>query len=169
MLLFVYGLRCLLARFDALCVLTFPASMYHPSVTQSVLRSCQYGFELRPLPLSSPYRDHDALLYVHNMHTGHSLAPFSDHKEWLVALRRRVTIEKVSLPPELSRDEESQHTNRANQVNQVVKQTINPSNNVRGQIAMEENETDAVKPRATRTSRVGCGTGKGDGNSKLDF
>ena len=118
-LLFLHRLRGLLHRYPAVCFLTYPPSLFSPSTLATIHHLATLSLTLHTLPPTSPYHTHDCLLHIHPQPPTHSLTPTtataataagsgSGGSHWLVQCREVVRLEKVSLPPEESRNEEGQ-------------------------------------------------------------
>ena len=96
-----------------MCLLTYPPSLLSASTVATVHHLSTLALTLHTLPPGSPYRDYDSLLRIHPQPPVHSLVSeagggASGGGEWLVECREVVRLDKVSLPPEESRNEEGQ-------------------------------------------------------------
>ena len=136
--MFLHALRALLHQHAAVCVFTLPAPLYSAAVLGTVHRLCHLALVLHDLPPSSPWAaEHCALLTVLPPAPFHTLTPVQpEHSAYLLHVSDHVRLDKLSLPPEDSRDDEEGQGTRA------------PPAKERGRVEVEDD------------SRVGAGTGK---------
>lgn len=141
-------LRGVVTASQAVCYITLPAYLHSAWFVRSVEHLCDVVVHVQSFAgaggdvSGSAFADHDGLLTLLKYPLLHSLiGQPPDTLEYLFKLRRRtLMIEKLSLPPELSRSEQS-----------VPQQQL----------------IDPLRPN--NPDSVGCGSGSGTSNSKLDF
>ena len=112
-LLFLHRLRGLLHGYPVLCLLTYPPALFSPSSIATIHYLSTLALTLHTLSLTSPYRSYDCLLHIHPQPPLHSLVSEAagaggGGSEWLVECREIMKLDKVSLPPEESRNEDGQ-------------------------------------------------------------
>ena len=112
-LLFLHRLRGLLHRYPAICLLTYPPALFSAATLATLHHFATLSLALHTLQPTSPYRQYDCLLHIHPQPPIHSLVSEAAGAsggggEWLVECREVVRLDKVSLPPEESRNEDGQ-------------------------------------------------------------
>ena len=116
----MHRLRGLLHHHPAICLLTYPPAILSAPTTSTIHHLSTLALTLHTLPPTSPYRHYDCLLTIHPQPPIHSLVSEAggggDGSEWLVECREVVRLDKVSLPPEESRNEDGQGQGLAQQV-----------------------------------------------------
>ncbi len=102
-------LRPLTARFPSVCLATLPNHIYSAEFTQRLAYFADSFLLLDSLDHDEVFADFSALLTIEKFPRINSLIGIPpEARQFLVKARRKLMVEKLALPPELSRNEESQ-------------------------------------------------------------
>lgn len=163
-LLFLHRLRGLLHRYPAVCLLTYPPALLSASTVATLHHLSTLALTLHTLPPTSPYRHYDCLLHILPQPPTHSLAGSGNggSGEWLVECREVVRLEKVSLPPEESRNEEGQgQSQQQQQLQAAVGGRERGRVEVESEVAVVGGGEKAGHRHSHAHGSIGCGSGGG--------
>lgn len=126
---FVYRLQALMRQCRAICMLTLPTTLYTADTVRRIQHICDMSLSLAEFKQSfdmytqqtATFGDFDGVLNIEKVSQLHTITPSLPHEtEYLYKMtRRKLVLERVSLPPEQSRTE-SEHTHDTKK--SVVKQ-----------------------------------------------
>jgi hypothetical protein len=130
--------RSLLARYSAVALCTIPFHHYSSSVLTRVNHLSDCSLTLDSLDHDALFADYNALMTIERFPRFNSLIGIPpDSRQYLVKAKRRLMIEKLALPPEFSRNEESQGLAASQQIARNISQSKLSSSNP-GVIQIEE-------------------------------